>query len=54
MAEGEMLWYQGPGVYQDGTKVADIEIDELLQVILDNHGYTVIQVDDSIKQEKDQ
>jgi len=41
---GDMLWYEGPGVYNDGVKVAEIEVDELLQVILDNLGYTVVRV----------
>ena len=54
MTEGEMLWYAGPGVYCDGVKVADLEINDLLQIILAPHGYPVIQIDDSIKQEQDQ
>ena len=24
--EGEMLWYEGPGVYQDGIKIAELEM----------------------------
>ena len=53
--EGTMIWYQGSGIYQDGIKIADIEINEMMD-LLTQQGYTIIRdsafpVEDGIKNE---
>ena len=50
MTEGEMLWYNGQGVYKDGFKVATFDTAELVELLL-CHGYTVIREE---KEEQDQ
>ena len=34
MTEGEMLWYNGQGVYKDGFKVATFDTAELVSYCL--------------------
>ena len=55
MDEGTMIWYQGSGIYQDGIKIADIEMNEMMD-LLTQQGYTIIRdsafpVEDGIKNE---
>ena len=55
MDEGAMIWYQGSGIYQDGIKIADIEMNEMMD-LLTQQGYTIIRdsafpVEDGIKNE---
>ena len=55
MDEGTMIWYEGSGIYQDGIKIADIEINEMMD-LLTQQGYTIIRdsafpVEDGIKNE---
>jgi hypothetical protein len=47
---GDMMWYEGPGVYCDGVRIADLSEAELVELLL-NNDYTVIRED---KQEQDQ
>ena len=42
MDEGTMIWYQGSGIYQDGIKIADIEMNEMMD-LLTQQGYTIIR-----------
>ena len=44
MSDGEMLWYNGQGVYKDGFKVATFDTAELVELLI-SHGYTVIRED---------
>ena len=57
---GDMMWYEGPGVYCDGVRIADLSEAELVELLLElirlqdrhlNNDYTVIRED---KQEQDQ
>ena len=55
MDEGTMIWYEGSGIYQDGIKIADIEMNEMMD-LLTQQGYTIIRdsafpVEDGIKNE---
>ena len=47
---GDMMWYEGPGVYCDGVKIAEFSLAELVELLL-QHDYTIIRED---KQEQDQ
>ncbi len=48
---GEMIWYEGPGVYnQDGDHIAPLEVNELVDLLV-QHGYIIIRAE---KEEKDQ
>lgn len=47
---GEMMWYEGPGVYQDGMYIAPLEMGELIDLLV-QHGYIIIRAE---KEEKDQ
>ena len=51
--EGEMLWYEGPGVYQDGIKIAEMELNSVLELLLEHHGYVVVRVNDSTNPQKE-
>jgi len=46
MDEGTMIWYQGSGIYQDGIKIADIEMNEMMD-LLTQQGYTIIRTEDN-------
>lgn len=53
--QGSMIWYQGSGIYEDGVKIADIEMNEMMD-LLTQQGYTIIRdsafpVEDGIKNE---
>ena len=39
---GEMLWYDGEGVYKDGQRVSSLDMFELVDLLI-QHGYLVIQ-----------
>jgi hypothetical protein len=47
---GELLWYEGPGVYEDGHFIAPLRVKELIDLLV-QHGYAVIRAE---KEEKDQ
>ena len=47
---GDMMWYEGPGVYCDCVKIAEFSVAELVELLL-QHDYTIIRED---KQEQDQ
>ena len=32
---GEMIWYEGQGVYQDGIKIAELELNSVLELLLE-------------------
>ena len=42
MDEGTMIWYEGSGIYQDGVKIGDLVMNEVLD-LLTQQGYTIIQ-----------
>ena len=42
MDEGTMIWYEGSGIYQDGVKIGDLVMNEVLD-LLTRQGYTIIQ-----------
>ena len=39
---GEMLWYEGEGVYKDGQRVSSLDLFELVDLLI-QHEYIVIQ-----------
>ena len=39
---GEVLWYEGEGVYKGGERVASLDTFELIDLLV-QHGYIVIQ-----------
>mgnify|MGYP003648847375 CR=1 FL=1 len=39
---GEMLWYEGEGIYQDGDYIASLDTNEMIDLLI-QHGYIVIR-----------
>ena len=46
--DGEMLWYEGPGIYQDGEFIAPLEVNEMIDLLV-QHGYTIIRNNEESK-----
>ena len=53
MTEGEMIWYDGPGVYQDGVRICDL-VDKEIFDLLTSHGYIVIRSHDNNEDKQDE
>ena len=53
MDEGTMIWYEGSGIYQDGVKIGDLVMNEVLD-LLTQQGYTIIQDIGESEEKKDE
>ena len=53
MDEGAMIWYEGSGIYQDGVKIGDLVMSEVLD-LLTEQGYTIIQDIGESEEKKDE
>ena len=53
MDEGAMIWYEGSGIYQDGVKIGDLVMNEVLD-LLTQQGYTIIQDIGESEEKKDE
>ena len=48
---GEMLWYEGEGVYKDGQRVSSLDLFELVDLLI-QHEYIVIQSEQTFNANK--